>query len=61
MIKKLEPQTTVLLLNLLATGIAMINPPMAARLPDIYLASIGGSWAMYQLNSTKGGDGDGNY
>jgi hypothetical protein len=57
---KLEPQITVLFLNLLATGIAMLNPAMATRLPDIYLASIGGSWALYQMN-TKGDDRDGNY
>jgi hypothetical protein len=57
---KIEPQITVLLLNLLATGIALINPAMALKLPDIYLASIGGSWALYQMNNNKGND-DGNF
>lgn len=39
--------------NLLATIYSLVNPTLAAKMPDIYLASIGGLWAKYQLEQSN--------
>lgn len=58
---KITPPITILIVNATATMMGLFVPSITIRLPDIYLASIGGSWAMYQLNAKEGDEGDGNY
>jgi hypothetical protein len=66
--KNLDPAiTTVITINLIATIYSVFSPVVLDKLNEVYLASIGGLWATYQLdtrqknNRDKDDKNDGNF
>jgi hypothetical protein len=54
---KVSPTIAVFGINIVATIFSFFNPTLAVKLPDIYLASVGGLWMNHQM---KEGNDDGN-